>query len=126
MIRRPPRSTLFPYTTLFRSSRIESIPKVDKKQYARELRRLQIELVKLHRHVIERGRKVLVILEGRDAAGKDRKSTRLNSSHLVISYAVFCLKKKKKKTVVTDTTYIVGSIAYLRSLMQYDSQDRDC
>src|ERR1700746_1255280 len=53
------------------SSPIESIPKIGRKQYAREWRRLQIELVKLHRHVIARGRKVLVILEGRDAAGKD-------------------------------------------------------
>ena len=58
------------------SSRIESIPKVDKKQYARELRRLQIELVKLHRHVIERGRKVLVILEGRRGQGRHHKAHR--------------------------------------------------
>src|SRR5882762_7105183 len=63
------------------SSRIDSIPRVGKKQYARELRRLQIELVKLHRHVIERGRKVLVILEGRDAAGKDGTIKRI-AAHL--------------------------------------------
>jgi polyphosphate kinase 2 len=63
------------------SSRIESIPRVGRKQYARELRRLQIELVKLHRHVIERGRKVLVILEGRDAAGKDGTIKRI-AAHL--------------------------------------------
>src|SRR5256885_3910916 len=68
MIRRPPRSTLFPYTTLFRSQR----------RYRRE------EAAK-QQH------------EGRERADRntDRKSTRLNSSHLVISYAVFCLKKKK-------------------------------
>jgi len=63
------------------SSRIESTPKLGKKEYARELRRLQIELVKLHRHVIARGRKVLVILEGRDAAGKDGTIKRI-AAHL--------------------------------------------
>src|SRR5256885_10974235 len=73
MIRRPPRSTLFPYTTLFRS---------------RKSRHVQKRL----RH--PRGSAA----RSRDAeTGRDRKSTRLNSSHLVISYAVFCLKKKKKK-----------------------------
>jgi polyphosphate kinase len=57
---------------LKKSPRSQSaVPKIGKKQYARELRRLQIELVKLHRHVIARGLKVLVILEGRDTAGKD-------------------------------------------------------
>src|SRR5256885_8699615 len=81
MIRRPPRSTLFPYTTLFRSlSPCE--------QAARgELfgpRVLRTRVVKV------RGSGVRV------RAREDRKSTRLNSSHLVISYAVFCLKKKKK------------------------------
>src|SRR2546430_4022513 len=68
MIRRPPRSTLFPYTTLFRS---------------------------LHGYC--QTRPVPLREEGRDAsAAEDRKSTRLNSSHSQISYAVFCLKKKKK------------------------------
>src|SRR2546426_2994532 len=75
MIRRPPRSTLFPYTTLFRSG-------VD---------RLQFPLPALHQIGVERGFGALLI--HRD---QDRKSTRLNSSHLVISYAVFCLKKKKQ------------------------------
>src|SRR5258707_4804563 len=79
MIRRPPRSTLFPYTTLFRSGRV------------RRIRRQP-----LHRDG-EAGR------GARTAAGParprlDRKSTRLNSSHANISYAVFCLKKKKKNT----------------------------
>src|SRR5256885_16026687 len=80
MIRRPPRSTLFPYTTLFRSR----VP-----QGARRLRRGGHRL---------RG---AVRLARRAAAGAqaDRKSTRLNSSHLVISYAVFCLKKKKKNRI---------------------------
>src|SRR5256885_5885957 len=71
MIRRPPRSTLFPYTTLFRSPRLGDPGR----------RRLVV---------------LLANLEGVEDR-EDRKSTRLNSSHLVISYAVFCLKKKKKK-----------------------------
>src|SRR5258708_30236950 len=74
MIRRPPRSTLFPYTTLFRS---RARPRQRRAGAARC-----------------RARDV----SGRDGfGGSDRKSTRLNSSHQIISYAVFCLKKKKKK-----------------------------
>src|SRR5438552_4247244 len=69
MIRRPPRSTLFPYTTLFRS------PYADRAQVSED---------------------ALAHVEVWDE-GEDRKSTRLNSSHQIISYAVFCLKKKKKK-----------------------------
>src|SRR5438034_8203043 len=80
MIRRPPRSTLFPYTTLFRSRLDQHVAGED----FRGLRALHLDDVvtelRLHRR--------------RDLAG-DRKSTRLNSSHTVISYAVFCLKKKK-------------------------------
>src|SRR5256885_6317653 len=89
MIRRPPRSTLFPYTTLFRSSGNDAdAPEIilvnvefPARQQGRERRRA--------RHQIVGGRR-------RDGqfAERDRKSTRLNSSHLVISYAVFCLKKK--------------------------------
>src|SRR5256885_13965034 len=74
MIRRPPRSTLFPYTTLFRSP----------PRHPRGPRRP---------HVPRRQGQV---------GGQDRKSTRLNSSHLVISYAVFCLKKKKTKEKLTS------------------------
>src|SRR4051812_49658814 len=77
MIRRPPRSTLFPYTTLFRSRC--SIPCVE------QLRRLPVRRF-LYRYKTR--------LTGKR---RDRKSTRLNSSHMSISYAVFCLKKKKKK-----------------------------
>src|SRR2546426_2869545 len=76
MIRRPPRSTLFPYTTLFRSVLPAGKPHPAGVRDERRSRR-----VDLRRH--DRGRP------------QDRKSTRLNSSHLVISYAVFCLKKKK-------------------------------
>src|SRR5688572_31853104 len=80
MIRRPPRSTLFPYTTLFRS-RVQrpSTGRTAKLGFQRGDSHLQ-RLVLLARQT-----------------GQDRKSTRLNSSHSQISYAVFCLKKKKKK-----------------------------
>src|SRR5438445_9490946 len=77
MIRRPPRSTLFPYTTLFRSGRLRREPALP---HARpDDARLRARRAPLPRH------------------RQDRKSTRLNSSHANISYAVFCLKKKKKK-----------------------------
>src|SRR3712207_7497533 len=99
MIRRPPRSTLFPYTTLFRSLFVNSFPDYDADR--------------------DNGRRTLVIILGKKRGAKllplfvivsysliligillgytkDRKSTRLNSSHANISYAVFCLKKKKK------------------------------
>src|SRR5438034_5262099 len=76
MIRRPPRSTLFPYTTLFRS-------------HAGELDVPQVRLGVQEGHAVGVGFAL--------SAEIDRKSTRLNSSHTVISYAVFCLKKKKKK-----------------------------
>src|SRR5256885_4173737 len=87
MIRRPPRSTLFPYTTLFRSVHAHGVHAV--LDHGVELAR-QLALV----HV------VLVLA--------DRKSTRLNSSHLVISYAVFCLKKKKMpRTQQANTIAII-------------------
>src|SRR2546426_8721541 len=86
MIRRPPRSTLFPYTTLFRSMRVDLRGRqvhegwlVEDPEHGRPLARP------------ERPR------GGRSRRG-DRKSTRLNSRHLVISYAVFCLKKKKSES----------------------------
>src|SRR3989454_7997943 len=106
MIRRPPRSTLFPYTTLFRSPRGPTEPTDFTHRERGEvvvehevapglaLERLDLLLVGLG---AERGgdqRLGLTAREDRRAVG-DRKSTRLNSSHLVISYAVFCLKKKK-------------------------------
>src|SRR5438034_11555670 len=83
MIRRPPRSTLFPYTTLFRSQRVG--------------------------HGETRGDPHSFSKRGHAA---DRKSTRLNSSHTVISYAVFCLKKKKKKKKKTHKyiQYIIKTI----------------
>src|SRR2546426_9242570 len=95
MIRRPPRSTLFPYTTLFRSiaHRVDRHRETDadvtlRPSVADDHR---VDADHLPAHVQQRTARV--------ARVKDRKSTRLNSSHLVISYAVFCLKKKKKKII---------------------------
>src|SRR5438094_2809975 len=82
MIRRPPRSTLFPYTTLFRS--------------------LNIRVADIHavyQEWSERGAQFLT--PPTDRGPEDRKSTRLNSSHRTISYAVFCLKKKRRHAVRT-------------------------
>src|SRR5436309_9399869 len=90
MIRRPPRSPLFPYTTLFRSRwSTRTTPKVaPARRGANPARRAGDRRERSRRPPGPR----------RTAAGGDRKSTRLNSSHVKISYAVFCLKKKKKKT----------------------------
>src|SRR5256885_9465542 len=87
MIRRPPRSTLFPYTTLFRSpsragAGAEACFLVSDESFAEFVARLA---------------RVLASAFAQEMRWVDRKSTRLNSSHLVISYAVFCLKKKKTK-----------------------------
>src|SRR2546430_9909054 len=100
MIRRPPRSTLFPYTTLFRSGPTEN-------------ERVALVVRVLHRHLSYSRGNVLVRLRFgpprqrgvlrpplRDGGRRDRKSTRLNSSHSQISYAVFCLKKKNDSHVL--------------------------
>src|SRR5439155_15886260 len=99
MIRRPPRSTLFPYTTLFRSH---------------AARQRGIGAIERPRECRSKNPKALL---------GDRKSTRLNSSHVAISYAVFCLKKKKKKyfhfilisqkIIISDCYYNVNSLSYL-------------
>src|SRR5258708_24032106 len=81
MIRRPPRSTLFPYTTLFRSA-VHPVVMIGQPQ---DVHRVRGRLVELAVH----GTALLA------ERGVDRKSTRLNSSHQIISYAVFCLKKKR-------------------------------
>src|SRR5947208_3786021 len=93
MIRRPPRSTLFPYTTLFRSE-----PRGERRLAHGQCRRLDQQPCGL-------------------GATTDRKSTRLNSSHQIISYAVFCLKKKKKITY-TKTSRDVGYTARTRTTIQ--------
>src|SRR5688572_32686267 len=99
MIRRPPRSTLFPYTTLFRST------PHDDEQVQHERRQDAQKAVLLGKH----GKYEVVVGDRQEAVAalrallepfaeqQDRKSTRLNSSHSQISYAVFCLKKKKNK-----------------------------
>src|SRR5438034_9468453 len=94
MTRRPPRSTLFPYTTLFRSKRAAAAEHalVDYAFWGGVVPGSEERLSELCDHVI--GVKAFMC----DSGLADRKSTRLNSSHTVISYAVFCLKKKKKKT----------------------------
>src|SRR5438132_10777257 len=88
MIRRPPRSTLFPYTTLFRSKTIkggcDEVAEANHRRAGRPGR-------------AGGGRGGFPRAARAEDAGGDRKSTRLNSSHTVISYAVFCLKKKKRK-----------------------------
>src|SRR5438874_3363977 len=96
MIRRPPRSTLFPYTTLFRSDLLRRGKITWRRKFvidchdSRRWRELQVELL---REVVE----------------IDRKSTRLNSSHVEISYAVFCLKKKNKRYYMTALIKITTS-----------------
>src|SRR5258708_21419170 len=100
MIRRPPRSTLFPYTTLFRSLRLapgqgSRAPRHAAPRHPRASR-AHSERHQVHqRHVLRPG-----IIHVADEL--DRKSTRLNSSHQIISYAVFCLKKKKTKNIVEE------------------------
>src|SRR5258708_23248196 len=97
MIRRPPRSTLFPYTTLFRSQvelnlvEQRATVQADEEALVRALRNLLENAVKYSPEC----RTIWV----------DRKSTRLNSSHQIISYAVFCLKKKKEKTLKITHPY---------------------
>src|SRR2546427_6456238 len=92
MIRRPPRSTLFPYTTLFRS--VIDGGTIDVATIGR-VRLLGVEVPRTSEPFAREARERLTALVLR----RDRKSTRLNSSHSQISYAVFCLKKKKKKEV---------------------------
>src|SRR5690242_20766938 len=102
MIRPPPRSTLFPYTTLFRSA-------VGNAESRAELTASRARIVAAADQVrrrIERdlhdGTQQRLVSLGLELRLADRKSTRLNSSHMSISYAVFCLKKKKKKKEYQD------------------------
>src|SRR2546430_11434947 len=98
MIRRPPRSTLFPYTTLFRST---SRPPVSPPPVTR-------------RTVVPPS--VAVRFDHAGAGEPDRKSTRLNSSHSQISYAVFCLKKKK---ILVLSLYVLTSVHLLTVLLRH-------
>src|SRR5258705_10192807 len=102
MIRRPPRSTLFPYTTLFRSHAIQT--------GLEKMREATAEMTEAAARVAPLGRR------------GDRKSTRLNSSHLGISYAVFCLKKKKKTRDdpgYDDDLHVTIAISRLRRCYQW-------
>src|SRR2546429_3219118 len=101
MIRRPPRSTLFPYTTLFRSEFLlqilagtRSIHETRRFDRQSKRRGLQVAVFSVE-----------VIARGSVTNKRDRKSTRLNSSHGYISYAVFCLKKKKKHLSMCHTKH---------------------
>src|SRR2546422_8457601 len=86
MIRRPPRSTLFPYTTLFRSGAAVT--------------QLQVSVPQISRHMVE------PVLRGDDVRGRRSEEQRLNSSHGYISYAVFCLKKKKKDEALEVAVHV--------------------
>src|SRR3712207_8676656 len=100
MIRRPPRSTLFPYTTLFRSSQ--------------ELTAAEVDFIK---HAVDMCPNLIVVLTKTDFypqwqrildLDRDRKSTRLNSSHANISYAVFCLKKNYNLSFTSEFVAVIG------------------
>src|SRR3712207_7160477 len=99
MIRRPPRSTLFPYTTLFRSQPVhrEHVPIAF--AHVSQLNRPRRGISAACPHCVRPSGHALATPSG----GRDRKSTRLNSSHANISYAVFCLKKKKKKSHILSS-----------------------
>src|SRR3712207_8723013 len=94
MIRRPPRSTLFPYTTLFRSVDLQQLAVGGDVRVVQVVARHLVLGLPEHLAVAD-ARRVRDVLEVGDALQRDRKSTRLNSSHANISYAVFCLKKKQ-------------------------------
>src|SRR2546426_2603826 len=99
MIRRPPRSTLFPYTTLFRSqAELLLFERAD--LVAQPARFLELEIGCGLAHLLFQILDVRAQIVADHVRPVDRKSTRLNSSHLVISYAVFCLKKKKIKITI--------------------------
>src|SRR5437667_8009892 len=102
MLRRPPRSTLFPYTTLFRSLAVLLAVGA----------RPPIVVHTFHGHVLRgyfgpvRARLFRLLERWLAQPEEDRKSTRLNSSHITISYAVFCLKKKNKTITKTNMTHV--------------------
>src|SRR3712207_6862177 len=98
MIRRPPRSTLFPYTTLFRSTALcHSVSyRIRKVDHLQQLLHFLVESSSAYNYLYEISAETLDHLVTYGCFYLDRKSTRLNSSHANISYAVFCLKKKKQ------------------------------
>src|SRR3712207_8963325 len=97
MIRRPPRSTLFPYTTLFRSERVvDAEDGVTQRGLPGQHQLVDQRAAVTGLHELDRQAGPLLEVRQEGLVHEDRKSTRLNSSHANISYAVFCLKKKKK------------------------------
>src|SRR3712207_7755728 len=102
MIRRPPRSTLFPYTTLFRSGGTYLGGRAWPDVPAGAMVVVPLGSVEQHGHHLPLSTDTAVACAVAEAAVGDRKSTRLNSSHANISYAVFCLKKKKKSNLGHD------------------------
>src|SRR2546430_11622530 len=99
MIRRPPRSTLFPYTTLFRSPFISLFCFMSNARTNEVIRPPEPDFPSFKAVVSSSNMRIMYFLKS------DRKSTRLNSSHSQISYAVFCLKKKNHNAQHTDATY---------------------
>src|SRR5256885_8777815 len=102
MIRRPPRSTLFPYTTLFRSEPATLLHKRNKILFRGDYAKKRKSLAQARTRRLQH---LHASAFAQERVLSDRKSTRLNSSHLVISYAVFCLKKKKNKNTLPYTHY---------------------
>src|SRR5690349_23833474 len=102
MIRRPPRSTLFPYTTLFRSQQ-RGLAAAARTEQREELARPDVERDAVDGPKAAEGLDHVLDPQDRRLGIRDRKSTRLNSSHVEISYAVFCLKKKKNKETPNTT-----------------------
>src|SRR5437763_3601743 len=98
MLRRPPTSTLFPYTTLFRSHQQLGIGVAAQDVTALDQRLALLRIVE-QLAIKHRDDRAILVEDGLLAVGEDRKSTRLNSSHRCISYAVFCLKKKKNRRI---------------------------
>src|SRR2546429_6155296 len=110
MIRRPPRSTLFPYTTLFRSLVEEYIHTASPVASEALVRKFRLPYSSATvRHELAGLEEAMLIYQPHTSAG-DRKSTRLNSSHGYISYAVFCLKKKKQHKITDHLFPLVFSV----------------
>src|SRR5258708_11339465 len=111
MIRRPPRSTLFPYTTLFRSIALRKRP-VEPERIEQMVSKIVRDLESLGENEVTSetiGETVMENLRELADGLRDRKSTRLNSSHQIISYAVFCLKKKKhNNSARSDQANLIG------------------
>src|SRR2546422_4440850 len=102
MIRRPPRSTLFPYTTLFRSDVLFSLLTIEPGSNRQP--RVTLMGEPFERYVLEASEGLVHWAALTNLVSRDRKSTRLNSSHGYISYAVFCLKKKN---IHADNVYVI-------------------